>query len=222
MVVIVIIGLLATLVVPNVMPAALFKSQAKIAKVDIASICSALDNFAVENGGKYPESLEVLVTPDENGITYLKDQTSIPLDPWKNEYVYEPPRGGTGPTAVISYGKDGHAGRRGRRRGHRQLHDPRAEVSRWALGTVRAARAEAGFSLIEMLRGRADPRDAATSLTFISLQAPPAAHRAQQRRARAGLDAARARAPTPSRATPSSRSSTTSRPARATRAATAW
>lgn len=109
MVVIVIIALLATVVVQNLMPT-LFKSQAKIAGVEIASICSALDNFAVENGGKYPESLEVLVTPDEHGITYLKDQTSVPLDPWKNPYVYEPPRGGTGPYRVISYGKDGQQG----------------------------------------------------------------------------------------------------------------
>ena len=31
----------------------------------------ALDEYAVNNGGHYPDSLEVLVTPDENGATYL-------------------------------------------------------------------------------------------------------------------------------------------------------
>ena len=112
MVVIVIIALLATVVVQNALPY-LFKSQIAVAKADITSITSALDSYAINNGGKFPDTLEDLVTPDESGNTYLKDQTSIPLDPWKNAYVYEPPRGGTGPYKVISYGKDGQPGGEG-------------------------------------------------------------------------------------------------------------
>ena len=112
MVVIVIIALLATFVVQNALPYIFQAGKAKAA-ADISTICSALDNYAINNGGRYPDTLEILVTPDENGITMLKDQLSVPLDPWKNPYVYEPPLGGTGPYKVISYGKDGQPGGEG-------------------------------------------------------------------------------------------------------------
>ena len=89
MVVIVIIGLLATLVVPNVLQKFAVASRKK-AQVDLVQIKNALTEYAVNNGGKFPDSLEVLVTPDVNGHTYL-DQTKIPKDPWGREYMYEPP-----------------------------------------------------------------------------------------------------------------------------------
>jgi general secretion pathway protein G len=112
MVVIVIIALLATVVVQNALPY-LFKSQRTVAAADITAITTALDTYAINNGGKLPDTLDVLVTPDENGNTYLKDQTSVPLDPWKNQYVYEPPRSGSSSFRVISYGKDGQPGGEG-------------------------------------------------------------------------------------------------------------
>ena len=112
MVVIVIIALLATFVVQNALPY-LFKAGKTRATADITSLCTAIDTFAIDNGGKYPDSLEILVSPDEFGNTYLKDQTSVPLDPWKNPYVYEPAVGGTGSYRVISYGKDGQPGGEG-------------------------------------------------------------------------------------------------------------
>ena len=79
------------------------------ATVEITTLCFALDNYAVNNGGRYPDSLEVLVIPDEEGNTYLEGLTAVPLDPWENAYVYEPPRGG-GSYRVACYGKDGQAG----------------------------------------------------------------------------------------------------------------
>jgi general secretion pathway protein G len=112
MVVIVIIALLATFVANNALPY-LMKANATKAKADIAAICTAIDTFTIDNGGRYPDSLEILVTPDENGITYLKDLTTVPLDPWKNAYAYEPPSGGMGPYKVFSYGKDGQPGGEG-------------------------------------------------------------------------------------------------------------
>ena len=54
-----------------------------------------------------------LVDPDEYGNRYLKDQTSVPLDPWRNMYHYEPPTGSSGEYRVISYGKDGQPGGEG-------------------------------------------------------------------------------------------------------------
>ena len=109
MVVIVIIGLLATLVVPNVVRK-LFVANATKAKADIASIARAIDDYAVENNGRYPESLEVLVTPDANGFTFLNQET-VPVDPWGHEYIYEP--GGGNKFNILSYGKDGQPGGEG-------------------------------------------------------------------------------------------------------------
>jgi general secretion pathway protein G len=111
MVVIVILGLLATIVVPNVV-GYLFKANIAKAKTDIAAIEQAVTTYAVENGGRYPESIENLVQPDENGKTYLQGYTSVPLDPWKNEYVYSPPDG-TRDFLITSYGKDGIPGGEG-------------------------------------------------------------------------------------------------------------
>lgn len=110
MVVIVILGLLATLVVPNVMKQ-LSTSNFAVAKSDISAICQAITNYAVENSGKYPERLEDLLTPDDSGHAYF-DRSTLPKDPWKNEYVYEPPQGGQ-KFRVISYGRDGQPGGEG-------------------------------------------------------------------------------------------------------------
>lgn len=111
MVVIVIIGLLATLVVPNVLQRLQSAFKGKV-KADITAIESSLKEYAINNGGKYPDSLEALVTPDENGYTYL-DRKSVPLDPWKNEYMYEPPSSGNPDPRVFTYGKDGAPGGEG-------------------------------------------------------------------------------------------------------------
>ena len=110
MVVIVIIGLLATLVVPNVVKR-LFKAQRTKASADISAISQAVDLYLIENNGTYPESLEALVTPDENGESFLKQEV-VPKDPWGNEYYYEPPAGGS-KYRIYSYGKDGAPGGEG-------------------------------------------------------------------------------------------------------------
>lgn len=112
MVVIVIIGLLATLVVPNVIQK-FFQAAGTKAKVDISAIESALKEFAINNGGRYPDSLEVLVTPDANNETYL-DSKSIPKDPWGHEYMYDPPASGQPQPRIYSYGADGQPGGEGK------------------------------------------------------------------------------------------------------------
>ena len=108
MVVIVIIGLLATVVVPNVL-SRLRTGQVGKAKADIAALESALNQFAIENNGRFPDSLEALITPDANGNTYL-DRERVPVDPWGNEYVYEPPGPGQPKPIVKTYGADGVPG----------------------------------------------------------------------------------------------------------------
>jgi general secretion pathway protein G len=111
MVVIVILGLLATIVVPNVF-SYLSKATVTTAKTDIANLEQAIDSYAINNMGKAPDSIDVLIQPDENGNTYLKGYTEVPLDPWKNPYFYVPPSGNQ-PYRVGSYGKDGQPGGEG-------------------------------------------------------------------------------------------------------------
>ena len=113
MVVIVIIGLLMTLVVPNIIKR-FFQAQNVKAKSDITAIMASLDDYAINNAGKYPDSLEPMVQPDANGNSYLKGYNGkIPKDPWKNEYQYEAPQPGRGHPRVISFGSDGAPGGEG-------------------------------------------------------------------------------------------------------------
>ncbi|NUP97662.1 MAG: type II secretion system protein GspG [Planctomycetaceae bacterium] len=99
------------LIVPIVLDRLDF-AQHKKADIDIQSLMSAVETYAVNNGGAYPESLEALVVPDANGETYLKGLRQIPLDPWGNAYVYFAPTAGSEPR-IVSYGKDGKPGGEG-------------------------------------------------------------------------------------------------------------
>jgi general secretion pathway protein G len=108
MVVIVILGLLATLVVPNVV-GYLFRANSEIVKVDISSLSDAIRQYQINNGGKLPDSLERLIEPDTNGHRYL-DTKTLPKDPWKNEYQYE---SNGNEYRILSYGKDGMPGGEG-------------------------------------------------------------------------------------------------------------
>ena len=113
MVVIVIIGLLMTLVVPNIIRR-FFQAQNVIAKADITAIMASLDEYAINNSGKFPDSLQPLVDPYKNGHSYLEGRNGkIPKDPWKNEYQYEPPQPGHPHPRVISFGNDGQPGGEG-------------------------------------------------------------------------------------------------------------
>ncbi|MDA1266387.1 MAG: type II secretion system major pseudopilin GspG [Planctomycetota bacterium] len=109
MVVIVIIGLLATLVTTDVM--GIF-SDAKVKKVqaDIQTIDTAITNYTLRNG-RAPDDLEILIQPDENNHRFL-NKTAVPKDPWKNPYLYEPPVGNER-YRIYSLGRDGSPGGEG-------------------------------------------------------------------------------------------------------------
>lgn len=108
MVVIVILGLLATVVAPQVMG---YLTQGKWTKVksDIRALDEAIESYRVRNGGKAPDSLQVLVEPDDFGHAYLK-QKSVPKDPWQNEYLYDPPMSSSDDYRIYTYGADGIPG----------------------------------------------------------------------------------------------------------------
>ena len=111
MVVIVIIGIIATLAMPNV-PAMLRRAFGGTVKANITTISSSVENYQINNQGRCPESLEELVTPDSNGETYIKGR-KVPKDPWGNEFQYDPPMPGSRGYRVYTYGKDGVPGGEG-------------------------------------------------------------------------------------------------------------
>ncbi|KJH85056.1 type II secretion system major pseudopilin GspG [Pseudomonas sp. KSR10] len=115
MVVVVILGILAALVVPQVMNR---PDQAKVtvAKGDIKAISAALDMYKLDNYS-YPstqQGLDALVEKpggnpqpkNWNRDGYLK---RVPKDPWGNEYQYLSP-GTHGQFDLYSYGADGKQG----------------------------------------------------------------------------------------------------------------
>ncbi len=112
MVVVVILGILAALVVPNIL-GNVDEARATAAQQDIRAIESALDMFRLDNF-RYPtteEGLESLVTqPVDPNIKkwkpYLK---KLPNDPWGNPYQYLSP-GTQGEIDIYSFGADGQPG----------------------------------------------------------------------------------------------------------------
>lgn len=106
LVVLLIIGLLVTLVGQNVFQA-LFKGQRGAAEIQIRNFAAILDRYRMDNF-KYPDTLEELTEPDENGEPYVK---TIPLDPWNNPYEYDLQPDGN--YVIVSYGADGEAGGEG-------------------------------------------------------------------------------------------------------------
>jgi general secretion pathway protein G len=96
MVVIAIMGLLATVVAVNLMGQTY---RAKVAKVmaDFDSLKKAVDIYKLNNN-KYPQKLEDLVAKG------LIDPD--PKDPWGNTYRYDAPVGG-GKPKLTCYGEDG-------------------------------------------------------------------------------------------------------------------
>jgi len=114
MVVVVIMGILAALVVPNVMERP-DQARAVAARQDISAIMQALKLYRLDHG-RYPngvQGLQALVAPSDaggstggNARAYLD---KLPTDPWGNPYQYLNP-GAHGEIDVFSLGADGRAG----------------------------------------------------------------------------------------------------------------
>ena len=113
MVVVVILGILASIVVPKIMSR---PDEARIvkAKQDVLAIQNALDLYKLDNG-TYPSTDQGLVAlvekpssspVPENWQQYLK---SLPKDPWNRDYLYLNP-GEHSDVDVFTLGADGQAG----------------------------------------------------------------------------------------------------------------
>ena len=117
MVVVIIIGLLAAIVAPNVI-GRVDDAQITRAKADIGQIENALKFYRLDNFA-YPSSeqgLEALVTrPNDPNIRNWKTGgylDRVPKDPWGNEYLYLNP-GNNGEIDVYTLGADGRPGGEG-------------------------------------------------------------------------------------------------------------
>ena len=117
MVVLVIIGVLAALIVPNVLERA-DDARSMAAKTDVNNLMQALKLYKLDNQ-RYPtaeQGLAALITKPTSGPippnwkAYLD---KLPNDPWNNPYQYLNP-GIKGEVDVLSFGADGQAGGEGK------------------------------------------------------------------------------------------------------------
>ncbi|WP_279162338.1 type II secretion system major pseudopilin GspG [Plesiomonas shigelloides] len=129
MVVIVILGILASLVVPNLLGNKEKADQQKVV-TDLVALENSLDMYKLDNS-MYPsteQGLQALVskpagTPEPRNYRnggYIK---RLPQDPWGNEYQYLSP-GEQGEIDIYSLGADGQEGGEG----------TAADIGNWNLG----------------------------------------------------------------------------------------
>ncbi|MFI3119767.1 MAG: type II secretion system major pseudopilin GspG [Methylococcaceae bacterium] len=115
MIVVVILGILASIIVPKIMGRP-DEARAAKAKQDIRAVTAALDLYRLDNFS-YPtteQGLEALVTKPSNlaaGANWKKGGylDSLPTDPWNKPYLYLQP-GVHGEFDLYSFGADGVEG----------------------------------------------------------------------------------------------------------------
>ena len=116
MVVVVILGILASIVVPKILSR---PDEARIvkAKQDVLAIQNSLDLYKLDNG-VYPttdQGLEALVskpTTNPEPRDWKQYLRSLPKDPWGRDYLYLNP-GQHADVDVFTYGADGQPGGEG-------------------------------------------------------------------------------------------------------------
>lgn len=116
MVVLVIIGVLAALIVPNVLERA-DDARVTAARTDVGNLMQALKLYRLDNQ-RYPtaeQGLQALVTRPETGPVppnWKRTLDKLPADPWGRPYQYLNP-GVHGEVDVFSFGADGQPGGEG-------------------------------------------------------------------------------------------------------------
>jgi general secretion pathway protein G len=116
MVVLVIIGVLAALIVPNVLSRA-DDARVTAARTDINNLMQQLKLYKLDNQ-RYPsaeQGLDALVRKPTVGVippNWRPYLDKLPNDPWGHPYLYVNP-GVKGEVDVFSYGADGQSGGEG-------------------------------------------------------------------------------------------------------------
>lgn len=108
LIVIVIIGLLGSLVAPE-MFSKIGSSKQSTAKAQMQMFETSLDTYYLDVGD-YPSNLEELRSSNKPGWDGPYIRKEIPLDPWGNQYQLQVPGGDGSPYALKSLGKDGREG----------------------------------------------------------------------------------------------------------------
>jgi general secretion pathway protein G len=120
MVVLVIIAIMTALIAPQIM-GRVDEARVTAAKQDIRTLETALDFYQMDNF-HYPttdQGLEALVKkPDDPSVRHWRDggylkATTVPKDPWGNEYRYIIPGSKGGAYDLYSLGADGETGGEG-------------------------------------------------------------------------------------------------------------
>jgi general secretion pathway protein G len=117
MVVLVIIGVLAALIVPNVLERA-DDARSMAAKTDVNNLVQALKLYKLDNQ-RYPTSEQglsaLIAKPTASPIppNWKPYLDKLPNDPWNNAYQYLNP-GIKGEIDVMSFGADGQPGGEGK------------------------------------------------------------------------------------------------------------
>ena len=122
MIVIVIVGILATLLIPRIMERPEEARRVK-AKMDIRTIESALKLYKIDSG-EYPtteQGLEALIKKPDTAPVPMKwrdggylDGNEVPKDPWGHPFNYTSPTQEGKDYEITSYGRTGQPGGTGR------------------------------------------------------------------------------------------------------------
>ena len=108
LIVIVILGLLASLVAPKFF-AQLGTAERGVASAQMNAFETALDTYRLDLGN-YPEKLEQLRSGEQSRWDGPYLPKAIPMDPWGNPYIYTTPGENGAPYKIQSYAADGKQG----------------------------------------------------------------------------------------------------------------
>ena len=111
LIVIVIIGLLGSLVAPE-MFSKVGSSKQSTAKAQMQMLETSLDTYYLDIG-EYPSSLSELRSSEKPGWDGPYIRKDIPNDPWGNPYLLDVPGSNGAPYTLRSLGKDGRQGGEG-------------------------------------------------------------------------------------------------------------
>ena len=90
LIVVMIIGLIASLVAPNLFKQ-FEKSKEKVTKAQVEMLSSSVQSFVLDVG-RYPASLgELMISDDKKWRGPYLSKSELPLDPWGREYQYKCP-----------------------------------------------------------------------------------------------------------------------------------
>lgn len=94
----------AMAIAPRVSP----PDETYMAESDLFILRDAIEMYAISNDGAYPENLDELLEPDDEGFTYLSWDELI--DPWGNPYIWEAPTEEQPTPRLYTLGRDDQPG----------------------------------------------------------------------------------------------------------------